>query len=98
MLTETVASVILTASITGAGLIIAIYALITPISGKIFQDKVESHRKLKEEFDKTKGKISPDSSAKEFKRLQELASEIKQLEMFPQYLGLGVGLVFLAIL
>jgi hypothetical protein len=89
-----VTSAILTASITGAGLLIAIYALITPISNKIFRDRVESHRKLKQEFDKMKGKISSESSDKEFKRLQTLASEIKQIEMFPKYLGIGVVLVF----
>jgi len=94
MLNETVASTILTASITGAGLIIAIYALITPISSKIFRDRIESHRKLKEQFDKMKKEISSESSDKEFKRLKTLASEIKEIKTFPKYLGVGVVLVF----
>lgn len=95
MLTETAVSAILEASITGAGLILAIYALITPISRRLFKEKVELRRKKKEEFDKIKKKISSSSSLNDFKRLETLASEIKKTRAFPRYLGVGVLTVFL---
>lgn len=94
MLTETVVSTILQASITGAGLIIAIYALITPIMDKIFKERVRLHRKKKKEFDKLKEKITSESSAEIFKKLKTLAKEIKEIKMFPRYLGFGVSFVF----
>jgi len=94
MLSEITVSTLLTASITGAGLIIAIYALITPISRKIFDDKIALLRMKKKEFDKLKVKVSSDSSDKEFERLKKLASEIKKIKTFPKYLGIGVILVF----
>ena len=94
MLTESFVSTILTASITGAGLILAIYALITPISSRIFEKRVELVRKKKKEFDKMKEKISSESSDKDFKRFKTLASEIRGIKAFPKYLGLGVSMVF----
>lgn len=94
MLTETLVSTILTASITGAGLLLAIYALITPISRKIFEERVKLLRKKKSEFDKLKEKISSESSDKDFERLKTLATEIKGIKMFPRYLGFGVLVVF----
>jgi hypothetical protein len=94
MSSETLASTILTASITGAGLIIAIYALITPITRKIFEEKVALMRKKKKQFDKLKIEIDSESSTKDFKQLKTLASEIKGVKMFPNYLGIGVFVVF----
>lgn len=94
MMTETLASTILQASITGAGLIIAIYALITPIARRIFEERVELHRKKKKQFDKIKEKINEESSDKDFKRLKTLAAEIKGIKIFPRYLGVGVIMVF----
>jgi hypothetical protein len=96
MLTETVISTFLTASITGAGLILAIYALITPMARKMFEERVEIHRKKMKEFDKMKKKVSSESSEKDFKRLKTLASEIQKIKAFPKYLGLGVVIVFLS--
>jgi uncharacterized membrane protein (DUF485 family) len=96
MLTETVVSTILQASITGAGLIIAIYALITPIMDKIFKERVRLHEKKKQEFDKLKEKIDAESSKKkDFERLTTLSKEIKGIKMFPRYLGVGVLIVFI---
>ena len=95
MASETAISAILTASIAGAGLIVAIYALISPISTKIFRERVELLRKRKRQFDQMKEKISPESSDKEFKVLKTLATKIKDIKSFPKYLGIGVFLVFL---
>jgi len=94
MLTETMVLVILQVSITGAGLIMAIYALITPVARSMFTERVELRKKKKEEFDKIKKKISSNSQNSDFKRLETLASEIKKIKTFPKYLGFGVSLVF----
>jgi len=94
MLTETMVLTILEVSITGAGLIMAIYALITPVVRSMFKERVELRKKKKEEFDKIKKKISSNSSDKDFKRLETLASEIKKIKAFPKYLGIGVSFVF----
>lgn len=95
MLTETTVSTILTASIAGAGLIMAIYALITPLSRQIFKEKVRLLREKKKQFDKMKEEINSESSDKEFKRFKELASQIKAIRLFPRYLSVGVLLVFM---
>jgi len=95
MLNETAVSAILTASITGAGLILAVYALITPLSRRIFDERVKLLYAKKKEFDKLKGKVSSDSSAKDFKRLKTLASQIQGTKSFPRYLGFGILLTFL---
>lgn len=94
MLTETIASAILMASITGAGLVLTIYALITPISSKMFQKRIELLQKKKQKFDELKGKINSESSDKDFKQLKELRSEIREVKAFPKYLGVGILLVF----
>ena len=98
MLAETFVSTIIVASITGAGLMLAVYALITPISRKIFEKRVELLRKKKRAFDKMKTEIDPESSRKEFERLTNLASEIRGIKAFPKYLGVGVLIVFLGYL
>jgi len=95
MLTESLASTILTASIAGAGLILAIYALITPISTKLFKERVKLLNEKKKQFDELKAKISSESSKEEFEKLKKLAREIKEIKTFPRYLGDGVLLVFL---
>ena len=94
MLTEIIVSSLLTASITGAGLIIAIYALITPLARRIFEYRLQLHHKKKKQFDKMREEINEESSDKDFKRLKTLAAEIKEIRIFPKYLGIGVLYVF----
>lgn len=87
-------SAVLQASITGAGLIIAIYALITPIARKIFEERRNLLLKKKKEFDELKGKLSEESSETDFKKLKILSTEIREIRMYPRYLGFGVFVVF----
>jgi hypothetical protein len=94
MSSETVVSTFLVASITGAGLVLAIYALITPISQKIFKERENKLNGLLKEFEKEKKKITADSSKKEYDKLKNLGNEIKQYKFFPRYLGIGVLLTF----
>lgn len=94
-LSETLISTILATSVTTAGLILAIYALLTPIFRRI----VETRRKLladkKAEFDKQNERIDFSSSTNEIKKLEALKSEIDEVGTFPPFFGNFVLLSFL---
>jgi len=94
MVTETAIATFLTASITGAGLVLAIYALLTPISRKIFQERKIKLDKLLEQFEEEKAKITTDSTKKDYKKLKVISDEIKTYKIFPRYLGIGIILSF----
>jgi hypothetical protein len=76
------------ASIAGAGLIIAIYALFVPISKRIFKENIEDLNSKITEYKKLKAKITPESDDKEA-QLKLLMIEIKAKRKFPFYLGIG---------
>jgi uncharacterized membrane protein (DUF106 family) len=84
----------LEASITGAGLVLAVYALITPISQKIFQKRANKLETLLKEFEKERNKITADAPEKDFNRLTKLRDEIKKTRVLPRYLGFGIALTF----
>lgn len=84
---ETLISTILTASIAGAGLVIAVYALIVPISSKIFERRLDVLKRRLKQFDDVKTQTTPEEVAKDTKTLKTLAGEIKELKAFPRYLG-----------
>jgi len=81
------------ASITGAGLVLAVYALIIPMSDRIFKELTNEIKVNLIEFDKLKTKITPDSK-KEMKRLNKLRSNMENLKKLPTYLGIGVFITF----
>jgi len=95
MLSEAVVTIFLEASITGAGLVLAVYALITPISEKIFKDRAKMLEGLIEQFDKEKSKITVDAPNKDFKRFNQLRAEIKQVRVVPSYWAIGILSTFL---
>ena len=94
-LSETLISTILATSVTTAGLILAIYALLTPIFRRI----VETRRKLladkKAEFDRQKERLDSSGSTNEIKKLEALKSEIDEVGTFPPFFGDSVLLSFL---
>ncbi len=94
MLSETVVSTFLVASITGAGLVLAIYALITPMSEKIFRERARKLECLLEDFEKEKTKLTVQSSNKDFKRFNNLKNQINDINIFPRYLSYGISLTF----
>ena len=96
MLSETVVSTLLLTSVTGAGLVVAIYALITPLSDKIFEARVKNLKSLLEEFDKEFFKITTNTAETQarFNRLRQLQKEIKKVRDFPRYLGIGIVITF----
>jgi hypothetical protein len=96
MLSETVVSTLLLASIGGAGLILALYALIIPISDKIFERRAEKLKSLVEEFEKEKIKITTEASKtdSERERLKDSLNEFEAVEDFPRKLVLGIVFTF----
>jgi hypothetical protein len=101
MISESLASAVLAASISGAGLVIAFYALIAHMSDKIFEIRFESlDRKNKEvehianDPDSFKGEnLRPTTG-----RLTELSQEIDSIKTFPRYLGPVVAINFCSFL
>jgi cell division protein FtsL len=95
VLTETAVSALLTASITGAGLVLAVYTLIIPLSRRFFSYRAEEvHEKiqeLKEKIDKTNTRVSAD----ELREMKAMVEGIEEQQAFPTYLGLGAGVIFL---
>jgi hypothetical protein len=95
MLSESFVSVIMQVSITGAGLILAIYALVAPLSQRIFKERAGKLNKKIQEFEELRDQITPESSGKEIQKLKELKMEIEGTKIFPRYLGIGVAATFL---
>jgi hypothetical protein len=96
MLTESFVSAIIQISITGAGLILAIYALVAPLSRKIFKERAKILKKKIQEFEDLRSHITPESSHKEIDKLKRLKKEIEEVKIFPRYLGIGVTVTFLS--
>lgn len=90
MISETLTSVILSASITGAGLVIAFYALIARLSDRIFEKRFELLGEKNIEIEQIRR--DPDAFLEEnlkktTKRLNELSQETDSMRVFPRYLG-----------
>jgi hypothetical protein len=81
------------ASITGAGLVLAIYALILPLSRTLFEQRVLNLRRDMEEFKKMVDEAKIE--VKDAKKLKDLIDKISLQQSFPTYLGLGMGVTFL---
>jgi uncharacterized membrane protein (DUF485 family) len=91
---ETLLSTVVQIGVTGAGLVLAIYALIIPLSRKMFSRRA---RDLHDDIQKFKDKcenLTPQAT-KQLKQLQDLADSIKETRRFPRYLTIGVLLVFM---
>jgi uncharacterized membrane protein len=86
---------LLEASVTGAGLVLAVYALIVPLSNKIFGYRIkeisEEVEELKKEAKKTQTSISQD----DIKKFRNLLDSIETRKDVPSYLSLWTGLSFL---
>ena len=95
MFTEAFVSILLEASLTGAGLILAIYALITPILDKIIKVRKELVAEKKEQFDSFAEKVKTERSDANMNQLNKLNDALKNLIPFPKFFGVGVLFVFM---
>lgn len=86
MLDETLASIIVAGGITGAGLVLAVYALITPIFVKISKARKIEIEEKKKEFYNIQSKKTKESTKNDLKRQVELSYEINSLSKFPRFL------------
>jgi ABC-type multidrug transport system fused ATPase/permease subunit len=87
MVTEILLSTLLTTSIAGAGLLIAIYTLIAQLRNRLFEKRLALYHDKMSEFDKTKQNITPEESQKGTEQLREIGYEIKSMKSFPSYLS-----------
>ena len=94
MLSETAVLSLLQASITGAGLVLAIYALIVPLTGKLFEYKAGFLRNSIKEFKQIASAVKAESTDELLDHLKKKAEEIKERKRFPEYLSWGVGITF----
>lgn len=97
MVSETFISTILQASITGAGLILAVYGLIIPVFNKILNYRVSS---LANFIKQIKEKPAKDFLFKEgsIEEVNENLRYIDEIRKLPSYFGKAVGLAFLGYL
>jgi len=97
MVSETVITAVMTSSVTGAGLVIAFYALIARMSDRIFANRLEQLEKRRREIKEITSKpesFQEKALEKTTKRLEDLRKEINSMKTFPRYLGPGVLLDF----
>jgi len=94
MLLESHVLALLQASITGAGLVLAVYALIVPLSRKFFGYRAEAiHEELKDLKERIR-ETDTRVSSKQLKELKAIVESIEERRIFPTYLSWGAGLSF----
>ncbi len=91
MLNEQIALGILQASITGAGLVLAIYALIIPLTKQLFEWRAKTSVNL---WKKLKESIGSENEIKDGEKLKKLVDQITETQNVPDYLRVGVGGTF----
>jgi hypothetical protein len=103
MTTDPTYSILLEAGITGAGLVLAIYALVVQFSGRIFQQKREDVQKALTDLESTAESIRKAPNSEERKKyvnqLETIRGNMERGTTFPNYLSYGAaGSFFLYIM
>lgn len=102
MLNENLVLTLLQASITGAGLVLAVYALIIPLTRKFFSYRIEAMyteigevRRKVGKGDFSEADFSPsDFSTIDLDALRKNLDRIEQQGTIPTYLSWGAGVIF----
>ena len=97
MLADNIIIAIMAASVTGAGLVIAFYALLARMSEKIFStrfEQLDERRAQVEQITSNPDSFSEKNLKKTTAKLKELEGQIHSMKAFPQYLGIGVIISF----
>lgn len=95
MLSENFVSALLQASVTGAGLVLAVYTLILPMSRKLFEERSEMLLASIRELSGKAKKLKTKSLEQEIPYLKELVKRIEGFMKFPRYMSIGMFLTFL---
>jgi len=94
MLSQEFVSSLLQASITGAGLVLAVYALIIPLSRRLFSYRAEEIYENIQELKKRILDTGAHVSTEEISELETLLETIGKRKEFPTYLSWGAGITF----
>lgn len=89
---------ILQASITGAGLLLAVYALIIPISSKLFQSRIEAQSSAINDFKEKVKKVNVTTTSGEIEELKKNIEAITSTIGIPGYIRWGMTLAFIGYL
>ena len=94
MLSQELVLVLLQASITGAGLVLAVYALIIPLSRRFFSFRAEEIHEEVEELKERVRETDTRISADELSELKAMVESIEERQGFPAYLSSVAGATF----
>ncbi|MEM3907070.1 MAG: hypothetical protein QXZ17_09465 [Nitrososphaerota archaeon] len=92
---ENIALALLQSSITGAGLVLAVYALLTPILRTLFEKRAKELKDSIEAYRKKSETISTETKEREIREIRRLLSKIEEKRKLPGYMNLGIMLSFL---
>ena len=93
-LSETAISTLLVASVTGEGLVLAVYALITSISDKIIDTRRELIAENTEKFTKAMDNYEADKTDANLKLVNKSHNRLKNLRSFPSIFSYGMLFAF----
>lgn len=95
MLTESTITALLQSSITGAGLVLAVYALVLPYASKILRARNSILGSSVLAFKEAAMSTGIEVSDKELARIKKLIAEIETKKNYPTHLSAGgIGLAF----
>jgi len=86
LISETVLSTILQVSLTGGGLVLAIYGIVIPLSKNMFTQRVKELSKQIEKFEQHCKELNPINLDAKIKKLQKISQEINEKKLFPDIL------------
>jgi hypothetical protein len=96
MLTESVATALLQASITGAGLVLAVYALVLPYANRILRARSLVVQRKMSDFKEAVNRADVTTPDKEMARFENLVTEIRNAGSLPTHLSaFGISLAFI---
>lgn len=95
MLEENIVLTLLEASVTGAGLVLATYALIIPLYKRIFSYRAEDVYETLQEFKKSAHEADTLISQEKLSELKTKLETIEEQRGFPASLSWGMGITFL---
>ncbi len=95
LLNENLVLALLQASITGAGLILAVYALLIPVARQIFEGRILELKQAIEKYRKESEKVDEKITDEKIQAIKESLDEIKGKSTPPTYMGSGMMLSFL---
>jgi hypothetical protein len=98
MLTENAVIGILQSCIAGAGLVLAIYALILPVLRRLFKEKSKVLKSMISELRARTDKVSAGSPQQEFRQIAELGKSLEKVKGFPKYVSAGMMFSFVGYL